>query len=220
MSEDTRREHEKFHTKTFENTTEDRRSKLLSVAIAEFAQKGFQGTNVNIIAKKAGISVGALYRYFPSKDDLFLSIVSQQKTILGDIIQEMKEEEDIISQIRQMFELSRTYGLKYQELSQIYLDITTQPLADLASRLSEDMEKAIADHLVSILEQAKMKGEISDNIDVQVTAFCIDNLMIMYQLAHSSTYFKRRLAVYIGEDRVQSTEDLIQPIMAFIVKQL
>jgi len=209
-----------FHTKTFENTTEDRRSKLISVAIAEFAENGFQGTNVNVIAQKAGISVGALYRYFSTKEDLFLSIVSQQKKVLDQIIEEMNAEVGIINQIQQLFELSRTYGLQYKELSQIYLDITTQSLAELAGSLSDDMERAIADHLIEILTRAKEQGEIAADTDVQVTAFCIDNLMTMYQLAHSSTYFKRRLAVYIGEERMNATEDLIPSIIKFITGQL
>lgn len=220
MSSKSTKSLEKFHTKTFENTTEDRRTAVLKVAISEFAKNGYQATNVNVIAQKAGISVGALYRYFATKEDLFLSIVTQQKTVLSQIIGEMDEQVGIAKQIRQMFELSRSYGLKFRELSQIYLDITTESLSELASRLTEDMEKAIAEHLINILNHAKERGEISSEADIPVTAFCIDNLMTMYQLSHSSSYFARRLAMYIGQERMDDTADLIDPIMTFIIGQL
>ena len=43
----------KFHKRTFEKTTEDRRQKVLEVAINEFAAKGYSATSINDIARNA-----------------------------------------------------------------------------------------------------------------------------------------------------------------------
>jgi AcrR family transcriptional regulator len=40
-----------------------------------FAETGFQNTDVQVIAEKLGISKGTIYRYFPSKEKLFLAAV-------------------------------------------------------------------------------------------------------------------------------------------------
>ena len=53
------------------------RARIEAEALALFAQKGVHGTSVRDIALRAGVSEGALYRHFPSKEelarDLFLS---------------------------------------------------------------------------------------------------------------------------------------------------
>ena len=53
----------------------DKRRRIIDVAVKEFAGYGFASANVNRIAEEAGISVGALYKYFPTKEDLFMYIV-------------------------------------------------------------------------------------------------------------------------------------------------
>jgi AcrR family transcriptional regulator len=47
-----------------------RREQILDAALACFARKGFHETTIQDIASEAGLSHGALYRYFPSKDDI------------------------------------------------------------------------------------------------------------------------------------------------------
>ena len=55
---------ENYHKSTFDNIPEEKRSKILSVAVNEFATQGFENANINTIAKKAEVSVGSLYKYF------------------------------------------------------------------------------------------------------------------------------------------------------------
>lgn len=58
--------------------------KLIAAAAACFAEKGFNATSVREIATRAGISQGAMYTYFKSKDDLISAIVlEEQKTALN-----------------------------------------------------------------------------------------------------------------------------------------
>ena len=44
--------------------------RILETALRLFAARGYAGTSVRMIAESAGISVGLLYNYFPSKADL------------------------------------------------------------------------------------------------------------------------------------------------------
>lgn len=46
------------------------RARIEQEALALFAQKGIDGTSVRDIALRAGLSEGALYRHFPSKEEL------------------------------------------------------------------------------------------------------------------------------------------------------
>ncbi|MCT4604916.1 MAG: TetR/AcrR family transcriptional regulator [Marinisporobacter sp.] len=46
-------------------------------ALTVFAKKGYRGTKISDIAKEAGISVGNIYRYYKSKDDIFYTVVPE-----------------------------------------------------------------------------------------------------------------------------------------------
>jgi AcrR family transcriptional regulator len=59
-----------------------RRDQLLLVARAIFAERGFQATTMDDIAKEAGFTKPILYQYFESKTDLYREIVAQTATKL------------------------------------------------------------------------------------------------------------------------------------------
>lgn len=50
------------------------RERLLAVATRLFAEKGFEATSVQEIVASAGVTKGAMYHYFASKDDLLFEI--------------------------------------------------------------------------------------------------------------------------------------------------
>jgi AcrR family transcriptional regulator len=47
------------------------RDRILSAALAAFAQSGFAATTMSEIARRADMAVANLYRYYPSKGELF-----------------------------------------------------------------------------------------------------------------------------------------------------
>lgn len=54
--------------------TEAMRERILEGGRRAFIAGGFRGTSVPSIASEAGVSVGLIYRYFPSKEELFLEL--------------------------------------------------------------------------------------------------------------------------------------------------
>lgn len=50
------------------------REQILEGGRRAFIAGGFRGTSVPSIAHEAGVSVGLIYRYFPSKEELFLEL--------------------------------------------------------------------------------------------------------------------------------------------------
>jgi TetR/AcrR family transcriptional regulator len=51
------------------------REAILQAALAEFAEKGFDGARVDEIALRAGVNKNNLYHHYGSKDDLFTAVL-------------------------------------------------------------------------------------------------------------------------------------------------
>lgn len=59
----------------FKEIRENKRKQIMDSAIELFAEKGFDSTSINMIAKRASISKGLIYNYFDSKEDLIKVII-------------------------------------------------------------------------------------------------------------------------------------------------
>ena len=77
-----------FYKDTFARIPGQKQQRILDAAIAEFAANGFAGANINRIARQAGISIGAMYKYFRSKEDLYLTIIERAHHLLADVLKE------------------------------------------------------------------------------------------------------------------------------------
>lgn len=61
--------------KLLDKTYENNKRKIEQAALQLFTRKGFHGTSVREIAKKAGVSMGKLYIYHATKEDIFIDLV-------------------------------------------------------------------------------------------------------------------------------------------------
>jgi AcrR family transcriptional regulator len=64
---------------------ETRKNLIIDAAMDLFSQKDFHKIGMRDIAKRAGISAAAIYRYFPSRDDVFVEA----------LVRHMKEVEEL-----------------------------------------------------------------------------------------------------------------------------
>lgn len=61
----------------------DRRDQLVRAATRAFARNGFESTNLEDVAREAGISKVLLYRHFDSKADLYRAVLDRSLTHLA-----------------------------------------------------------------------------------------------------------------------------------------
>ncbi|MEO6340455.1 MAG: TetR/AcrR family transcriptional regulator [Caulobacteraceae bacterium] len=61
----------------FRRRSADRPTEIVAAALAVFGDKGFAAARLDDIAKRAGVSKGALYLYYETKEDLFRAVVRQ-----------------------------------------------------------------------------------------------------------------------------------------------
>jgi len=61
----------------FRRRKADRPEEIIGAAMAVFAERGFAAARLEEIAARAGISKGALYLYFETKEDIFRAVVER-----------------------------------------------------------------------------------------------------------------------------------------------
>jgi len=71
------------------HTIEKNQRKIERAALQLFTRKGFHGTTVREIAKKAGVSMGKLYIYYDTKEEIFIALVNN----LGRKMEQIRQKE-------------------------------------------------------------------------------------------------------------------------------
>ena len=66
--------------KATEKTQSPKQNAILEAALVLFSEKGFDGTPVPLVAEKAGVGAGTIYRYFESKEALVNALYQHWKS--------------------------------------------------------------------------------------------------------------------------------------------
>ena len=121
------------------------RSSIAEEALKEFTLKGYEGASVRNIAKNSNTSVGNLYKYFSSKEDLYENVIGSVYHRLVDYIKrfdrvELNEKAELtfyqlMEEIMEIFNessgsisilLNQSQGSKYENCKSIFVDFTTR----------------------------------------------------------------------------------------------
>jgi len=79
-----------------EKQTTKRQEQILNAALEIFARKGYAAATVPEIAEAAGVAVGTIYIYYPSKRELFVAVIKNLiiTTPLLDLIEKLPRDRD------------------------------------------------------------------------------------------------------------------------------
>ncbi len=66
--------------------SDPRRARILATARDVFAEQGLRRAEVKTIAQRAGVGKATIYRFFPSKDALLLTVVEDNLTAIRDLV--------------------------------------------------------------------------------------------------------------------------------------
>jgi AcrR family transcriptional regulator len=70
---------------------EERQEMILDAALEMFSRYGYESCDVDKIAAHAGIGKGTIYRHFPSKENLFVSVIDRGYAHLDEQMREMEQ---------------------------------------------------------------------------------------------------------------------------------
>ena len=140
--------------KISETRRTERREQILGGARRCFAENGYEGATVVKLEEEIGLSRGAIFNYFPSKEDLFVELAVRDSARMSEIW--LNEGLDAV--VREVVELDPAWLSVYLEL---FRRIRTDP--DFRERI-ESRQKAVAPANRERIEEAQRGGEFRDDI--------------------------------------------------------
>jgi AcrR family transcriptional regulator len=150
--------------------SERTRERILETALLAFAERGYHGVNVDDIAQATGISKGGFYFHFPSKQDLFLTLLDEMGAMLVERIRAAAEQG---TTVREKLEHALHKGLdmfsRYRGLAKFLLVESTVSGAAFEKHRNEIYVR-LEGVLAELLEAAKEAGDIAPDIDTRFIA--------------------------------------------------
>ncbi len=136
--------------------------RIVQAAVKLFAGKGFHGTSMRAIADAAGVSIGAIYHHFSSKDDVFLAILRQEYERRRAAIEELRAQG---LAPREMVQRVARLHFELLDLHQDSVRILSQTLPQEHPRLQRQLqalEEEFSGHVARLLEEGMQAGEVRE----------------------------------------------------------
>lgn len=213
-----------FANQSFKRLNQEKQERIITAAINEFANEGYELANTNRIAEKAKISVGSLFNYFATKKNLFLYIVMYGSQIIesytGEVITD--PEKTVAEKIEYLLRLAIHTSRQEKTLIRLYHEMSSLGNSDLLGQIPQSLESFTARHYIEMLQTGQRKGEVRADIDVNLAAFNMDNLLMALQYAYSCEYYRIRFQIYNNPwiDQEEHDEKVIAETLKFISSAL
>lgn len=169
------------------------REKLLEAAARVFASRGYSGVKILDVVKEAGLSIGAVYGRFDSKDDLLTEAITTRATagMLGVAGTDMLVADLIVAIAQRSGPLS---GAEAIELEAFVAARREPPVAAAIGRARDHWRQALR----PTIEQAIADGTVSADAD-------IDSILYFLEAVHLGLLILRGAGVAPRDSRRWST---------------
>lgn len=130
---------------------------ILEAAARILESLGFAGFNTNAVAELAGVSIGSLYQYFPSKEALIVELIRRERVELSNRIVEAIQQSDA-TDLKEKLKLIIQAAVQHQ-LSRPQLARTLEFASEL---IGKDIEERELQHeLENIISELFIRSGIS-----------------------------------------------------------
>lgn len=164
---------------TFFNLPEEKRRKIETAALDEFARHGFKSSNMNRIVAVAGIAKGSFYQYFEDKKDLYfhlIEVTGQEKIRRIQPVLDAHKKHSFLHNLGAIFRVGLDYAYESPKLYQVGEDFARSNM-DLMAEFIEKYKPQGEDIFMLLLRGAVENGEVDEALNLPLTASFIGTLI-------------------------------------------
>ncbi len=150
-----------------------KRKKIIEAASSLFSRNSYHEVMMEDVAKHASIAKGTVYNYFPSKEDLYFSIMQQRmEKLIISLREKIKDESSSVESLHSFVIHLYMFMMKYQDFFLMYQKEFLKAEHKLCSELVA-LEKELKNILAGIIKTGK-----SENIYRQIEEdFAVDLIL-------------------------------------------
>ena len=165
---------------------EKHRQRLYPVVLDLLSRKDFYQVDMRSISRASGVSIGTIYKYFSSKEDLLFSILGEN---LKEIQRRLNSHTEGLQSFKEIFRkiLWATMDFYDQNPGTAVTAFITVPTR---TWMQDESFKIKKDVFIRTLEAAKKRGDVDQSIDIRRLQDIY--FMICYRCIHSWYYFGRK----------------------------
>ncbi len=201
----------------FERADPAKKQRVLDAGIAEFADHGYERANINVIAKRAGISIGLMYKYFDTKEDLFITCMDEaigtMEGVIGGIV---NSEDKILDRAEQLIRAVQETSREDAIFVKLYKGITELNDEKQVEYFAKRIETVSYQAYHSFLERAQKDGDIRPDCDTRLFAFFFDSILMTLQFSYVSDYYRERFRIYCGVDVFEDNDKVVAEVLKFL----
>ena len=180
--------------------TEEKQRLILETATEEFGEKGLFRSSIRPIAKKSGVSVGVIYKYYADKEALFFACLDHSMESLSEVLSAAADEASSLEDMmRGLIHACIVYAREHEAYFRMYHSITSAESGADAGEIARRIESETAAVYTGVVKKAVSKGLVDKNYDPAMIAFFFDNLLMMLHFSLSCDYYKNRMSIYLGD---------------------
>ncbi len=164
--------------KTLEKTSargsyapERTRQLLVDSALELFGKQGFSGTSMQEIVERAGVTKGAFYHHFASKEDI-LQVIHDEflDAQTADMDRILAEFDTPVDQLREMVRMSVLSVARYHAHVAIFFQDRRNLTGEREAGIRERRD-AVDRQIAAIIERGQASGDFDTSISVRVAVF-------------------------------------------------
>jgi len=183
-----------------------RKKKILQVGARLFRRRGFAQTHMEEIAEAAGLAVGTLYNYFPSKTDIAFELFQQSTATAIErghelLAQHPSDPGEALTELILVY--LRVFAAQDRAL---WREAARALLAAPEDRPSLDLDLQVIGQVAELLRGLQAKGQVAAELDPERGAVTIYALLISWYAAFSEW---ERLSEADMAREVRSTIELL-----------
>lgn len=150
-----------------------RQESILSSARELFYEKGYQLTTMEEIAEKAELSKGTIYLYFDTKDELYISVISEGFGVVGERLKSILEGDGgLVDRGREMYYTFINHCLENKEhfrITQYFISVLSEShMTTISRELIESVHRQnqqMLDTVAQLVREGKEAGLVSEEIE-------------------------------------------------------
>jgi AcrR family transcriptional regulator len=160
----------------------DIQPRILLAARGRFLSDGVDGASLRGIATDAGTSIGMVYYYYPSKDELFFGVVEElYQLLLGDIEAALSPDVPVRERVERLF--ARVARLNEDELMMARLVLREALTSNTRfARLRERFKAGHIPLIARMVADGYASGAFDPKLHPMVAMFCVAGVGVLPQI--------------------------------------